>query len=136
MIEDRHSIKMVNEFILALNISGEGFSPDIFNQSLPTDMKGQERVAKSVSGEPLNKYWYYESAIPLENQPEELLNELIQSYSKYLDRLDVSVGDLTKYASIVGRFKSLSQIRGFFISKELIQTCNAEGFEIDIDLYN
>lgn len=110
--------------------------PHVFNQKLPASMRGEEKLTRSVNGSTQNKYWYYESIVPEEAQPEELLNELIESYSIYLKDLDILEDDLIKYASIVGRFNTIDQIRGFFISKALIKTCSSKGFEIDIDLYD
>lgn len=125
----------MNKFRLTLYISGENFLPELFNSSLPDSMKGQEKITRSIKGIKQNKYWYYEYVVPEGEKPEELLSDLIKSYSVYLEDLNFQVKNLNKYASIVGNFNSLDEIRGFFISKELMLSCGSLGFEIDIDLY-
>ena len=123
------------EVSVEIYISGQGFNPQNFNEDLPETLKGSVKEYKKTAYKRVGKknYWLSVKTVPIDMHPSEVLKDFINLYAPYWSEL-LAV-NYKKYANIIVKYRSVDEIGGFFIDKELISVCNIMGIEIDIDVY-
>lgn len=118
-------------------IDGSEFDPEEFNASLDTDLRGNVRTRKQLnknfSDQPTS-YWESELIEVSSDYPEDKLTELLKRYRQSLLPV-IGTKRIRIVAEIVARYENSEEVRGYFLSTDLIQCLAELRASLDIDVY-
>lgn len=126
----------MNRFRTYLHVHGNRFDPHAFRATLPDKVAGTVnpfyRVKDGVKTV-VGHYWTSTVTTPSTTGVEDELLRLLRKYSRHLIRARKSPST-RMYAVIAADMDDIETLRGYFISKALIQALFKHGVELDISI--
>lgn len=126
-------------FKIYLSIEGDYFDPAKFNSTLDKSVAGEVVHRKNAGGNKLNPsvksfYWRSKSYEVIDPEyPEDRLLQLIRSATNNIQNLS-KTEQVNVSAQIVAYINETDNLRGFYLSPDLVQALAQLNADIDIDV--
>lgn len=118
-----------------IRVEGRTFDPESFNRGLPNKLQGQVRMRECMrvrSDGPERVYWQ-SMPVDVEDRPEEALTAILRDFVGSLKKIaDAGIGKIS--AQIVNALTEQDDVRGLYVSPDLIQMLAVLHADLDLDV--